>query len=84
MGKVPAIEDGTIKLFESKAIQRYIISKTQCKEEFLPVKGKDKANLELMLAFNDSTVQPAFTQLWVTAFLRPKLFGKEPTADELK
>lgn len=83
-GQVPVLLDGDFKLFESRAIARYLVSKhasTQASESLYPSDLKSRAIVEQWMSVNQSNLGPVFEALMEFLF-GPVFMGRTP--DESK
>lgn len=79
-GQIPVLYDGDFKLYESRAIAKYVIEKSG-KDALYPTDLKKRALVEQWLSVNQSNSGPVVAIAYEFVF-GPKFFGKP--ADESK
>ena len=82
-GKVPAIEDGDVKLFESNAILRYIADKNN-KTDLYPKELKARANVDQWLDFATAQVQPAMVRITFNTLFADMVPGMQRDDESIK
>jgi len=81
LGKVPAIDDGGFKLFESGAICRYLAGKVE--SSFYPSELKERAEIDQWADFSTSHIMNAVSKIVFNRVFY-KFLGAEPDSRSLE
>ena len=75
-GQIPILWDGDFKLFESRAIARYLVTKHKS-DALYPTDEKKRALVEQWLSVNQSNNGPVI-DIFVEFYINPTFYGKIP------
>jgi glutathione S-transferase len=80
--KMPVLEDGDLKLWESNAIIQYLAEKTP-NHTLLPANARERADVSRWLFWESTTWDPAFVILLWENLVKGLLLGEGPDAAEV-
>jgi len=75
MGKVPALEDGAVRVWDSGAICAYLADQYPAKELAPPVGDPQRAEYLMWLMYTNSVIEPAMAEKFANLKPNPSAYG---------